>query len=331
MFTRTFAVFTCFSLALAAALVAAGSAVQPATPPRPALGAADLHLRPPRSAAPSLPSAARAHTAFWQAFYGERYETIPAVLQQLTAAYLENPRDGQTALLLGHTHLWKAAERAREEKRDPRMTEHVVLAEHYFEQAHRLVPEDHRILGWLGSVRLPLGTVRQDEALREEGDRLLREAVRRHPRFNHFTAAFVRASLPASDPKFHEALEQMGRNIEACSGSAPAAAEGGNVNVYELAQRADPVCANTEKAPHNFEGFILTLGDMLMKAGKEDQAIGVYQRANLAPTYHAWPYRELLEKRIHDAPETARRVRDGEPAPMVPGSAYSCMACHARR
>lgn len=316
---------------MAAALVAAGTDSQPATPAQPAPAAASLHLRPPRPAAPPSPSAGRAHAAFWEAFYGERYDTIPAVLQQLTAAYLENPRDAQTALLLGHTHLWKAAERAREEKRDPRMTEHVVLAEHYFEQAHRLAPEDHRILGWLGSVRLPLGAVRQDDALREEGDRLLREAVRRHPQFNHFTAAFVRASLPASDPKFNEALEGMWRNIEACSGSAPGAVEGGNVNVYELAQRAHAVCANTEEAPHNFEGFILTLGDMLMKAGKEEQAIGVYERAKLAPTYTAWPYRELLEKRMHDAPETARRVRNGEPAPMVPGSAYSCMACHARR
>jgi hypothetical protein len=101
------------------------------------------------------------------------------------------------------------------------------------------------------------------------------------------------------------------------------------VNIYELAQRAAPVCANTEKAPHNFEGFILTLGDMLMKAGKAEEAVGVYERAKLAPTYTAWPYREVLEKRVQDAPETARRVRNGEPAPMVPGSTYTCMACHA--
>ena len=324
----TFAIIACFSLAAAAAVSAEP---QSPTQSQPALAAADLHLRPLRPAAPSLPSAGRAHAAFWQAFEGQRYETIPAVLQQLAAAFVENPRDAQTALLLGHTHLWKAAERGREEKRDPTTIDHVVLAEHYFEQAHRLAPEDHRILGWLGSTRLSLGAARKDDAFRGEGDRMLDEAVRRHPQFNNFTAAFVRASLPASDPKFHTALEQMWRNIEACSGSAPGATEGGDVNIYELAQRADPVCANTEKAPHNFEGFILTLGDMLMKAGKEEQAIGVYDRAKLAPTYTRWPFRELLEKRVQDAPETARRVRNGEPAPMVSGSAYSCVACHARR
>ena len=331
MNTRRFASFACFSLAVTALVAAAGADSPPPTPPPPAPAASDLHLRLPRPAAPSLPSAGRAHAAFFQAFEGERYETIPAVLQQLAGAFVENPRDAQTALLLGHTHLWKAGERAREEKRDPTTIDHVVLAEHYFEQAHRLAPEDHRILGWLGTTRLSLGAARKDDALRGEGDRMLDEAVRRHPQFNLFTAAFVRASLPASDPKFHAALEQMWRNIETCSGATPGATEGGEVNIYDLAQRAAPVCANTEKAPHNFEGFILTLGDMLMKAGKEEQAIGVYERAKLAPTYTAWPYRELLEKRVQDAPETARRIRNGEPAPMVPGSTYTCMACHARR
>jgi hypothetical protein len=328
---KTLAALVCFSMALAAALAAGGNDSQPSAPPQAELSPADLHLRPARPAAPALPSAARAHAAFWQAFEGERYEAIPAVVQQLGGAFAENPRDAQTALLLGHSHLWKAAERTREGKRDPSTIDHVVLAEHYFEQAHRLAPEDHRILGWLGSTRLSLGAARRDDALRGEGDRMLDEAVRRHPRFNLFTAGFVRASLPASDPKFHTALEQMWRNIESCSGVTPGAAEGGEVNIYELAQRADPVCANTEKAPHNFEGFILVLGDMLMKAGKEEQAVDVYARAKLAPTYTVWPYREVLEKRVQDAPETARRVRNGEPAPMVSGSAYTCVACHARR
>ena len=331
------AALICFSGVVAFAIIAyanpagAEGPKDKAIPPTTAVSS-DLHLRAPRPAqAQASPSAARAHGVFWEAFYGERYEAIPDVLRQLTIAYLENPRDAQTALLLGHTHLWKAAERAREEKRDPTMIDHVVLAEHYFEHAHRLAPDDHRILGWLGSVRLPLGAARADDALRAEGDRLLREAVRRHPRFNHFTAAFVRASLPVDDPRFQEALEQMWKNIDACSGSRPNAEEGGELNAYELAQRADPVCANTEKAPHNFEGFILTLGDMLVKAGKPEEAIAAYERARLSPTYDAWPYRAVLESRKESAPETARRVSGGEPAPMVPGSAYSCVVCHAKR
>ena len=325
----------CLSLASAAALIVSAATPAPSQPAtaaqEPTRDADDLHVRAPRPAAPSSPSGTRAHTAFWDAFYSGRYEAIPGVQQQLTAAYLENPRDAQTALLLGHTHLWKTSERAREEKRNPATVDHLVLAEHYFEQAHRLAPEDHRILGWLGSVRLPLGTIRGDEALRAEGDRLLREAVRRHPRFNHFTSAFVRASLPANDPRFQEALEQMWRNVEECSGVRSDEKHGAEVDVYELAKSADPVCVNGEKAPHNFEGFVLVLGDMLMKAGKEEQALATYERAKLAPTYAAWPYREVLESRVQNAPATTQKIRNGEAAPMVQGSGYSCAVCHTRR
>ena len=65
---------------------------------------ADLRLRAPRDArAAASEVAVRARAAFWNAFYAERYDAIPGLLRQLGAAMLENPRDGETALLLGHT------------------------------------------------------------------------------------------------------------------------------------------------------------------------------------------------------------------------------------
>ncbi len=331
--------------AAAILLVALGGASAPrsanaqvtATPPRPAAAQpaaqqqpGDLRLRASKAAQPSrTPSAAQAREAFWEAFYAERYDAIPGVIRQLTAAYLENPRAPEVALLLAHTHLWKVAERSRETTRDPTVTDHLVLAEHYFEEAYRLHPDDHRIIGWLGSVRLPLGAIRQDEALAGEGARLLEEGVHRYPAFNLFTSAFVRSSLPASDPRFRDAMQQLWRNIDTCSGTRADSSR--TAEVYELARRADPACANSDKAPHNFEGFVLNLGDMLVKAGQPDSAIAVYARARLAPTYAAWPYREVLEARIRNARETAGRVQRGEPAPMMSGSAYSCAGCHARR
>jgi hypothetical protein len=289
-----------------------------------------LRLRAPREARPAPTEAAlRARAAFWDAFYAERYDAIPGLLRQLTAAVLENPRDAETVLLLAHTHLWKVAERARVEVRDPTITDHLVLAEHFFEEAYRLNPGDHRIIGWLGSARVSLGAVRQDLVLSGEGNRLLREGVNRYPQFNLFTAAFTHAGLPVDSPGFRDALDQLWRNVDNCSGVRDS--DTSTARIYELALRADRSCANSSKVPHNFEGFILNLGDMLLRSGRPDEAMGTYARARLSPTYAEWPYRNLLEERIRNAPEAARRAREGQRTPMMAGSAYTCAACHGRK
>jgi hypothetical protein len=287
----------------------------------------ELRLRAPRAAKPASESAVRARSAFWDAFYAQRYEAIPGLLRQLGAAVLENPRDAETVLLLGHTHLWKVAERARVEARDPTIVDHLVLAEHYFEEAYRLNPEDHRVIGWLGSVRVSLGAVRQDSVLAAEGEQLLVEGVRRYPQFNFFTMAFTHAGAPPDSPRFRDALEGLWRNVDVCSGVRA----GDAARTYELALQADRSCANSQKVPHNFEGFILNLGDMLLRAGRADDAVRAYERARLSPDYASWPYRELLEERIRGATDVVARAREGQRTPMMAGSTLTCAGCHARR
>ena len=307
-------------------IVAAACATSRPAAPQPA----DLRLRAPRAANPAASeSAVRARAAFWEAFYAEQYKAIPGLLRQLSAALLENPGDAETALLLGHTHLWKVAERVRVEGRDPLIPDHLVLAEHYFEEAYRLNPQDHRIIGWLGSVRMSLGNVRKDPVLAAEGERLLEEGVHRYAQFNLFTAAFTHAGLPPESTGFRNAVDQLWRNIEMCSGVVHGDAAA--AQTYERALKADRSCANSTKVPHNFEGFILNLGDMLVRANRPQEAVAVYERARLAPSYESWPYRAVLEERIQKAPESARLMGEGQRSPMMAGSAYTCAACHATK
>ena len=312
-------------------------AAEPVAPPaEPLAEAPRFDLPDPRPARPSNPGLAQhAQRTFWDAFYGGRYEALDQVTMLLTAAYLENPRDAAVTLLLAHAHLWRVAERRRLGQNDPTVTDHLALAEAYFEEAYRLAPEDHRIIGWLGSVRMPLGGLRQDSAFAQAGYDLLQEATRRYPAFNHFTAGFALSGLPADDPRYAEGVEHVWANVEQCSGSredAPA----GSLSPYEAALQTDPVCANTEKAPHNYEGFMLNLGDMLVKAGEPAKARAVYARAELSPTYADWPYRDKLEQRMLGADEAAALfaragTADGAEMPeMLFGSAYACAACHQR-
>jgi hypothetical protein len=95
---------------------------------------------------------------------------------------------------------------------------------------------------------------------------------------------------------------------------------------------AKRVCWNSWIAPHNFEGFLLNFGDMLVKAGEPEKAVTMYRNARLTSDYATWPYRHLLDARIADAArnvEVFRRAdaRAGGPTIMV-RSRYACMGCH---
>jgi hypothetical protein len=94
------------------------------------------------------------------------------------------------------------------------------------------------------------------------------------------------------------------------------------------------VCWNSAIAPHNVEGFLLNLGDMLVKAGEPDRAIAVYGNARHAPEYATWPYRDVLEDRMHNAARYVEPFRTAVPAPEGPAimfhSRFACVACHQR-
>ena len=93
-------------------------------------------------------------------------------------------------------------------------------------------------------------------------------------------------------------------------------------------------CWNSWIAPHNFEGFFLNMGDMLVKAGDWQTAQRIYSNAKLSSTYAQWPYRRALEERIRDARDNVTAFNasadagGSEPRRIMIDSVFSCMACH---
>lgn len=85
-----------------------------------------------------------ARSAFWEAFSAGDYAQVPAVSAKLSAAYLKNPNDPDTAMLLGFLHFWALAESKRSANEENTVTvpvsDHAVLGEHYFSQAIMLRP-----------------------------------------------------------------------------------------------------------------------------------------------------------------------------------------------
>lgn len=276
--------------------------------------------------------AEKARQSFWKTFHAGNYDALPRAIERLTAAYLKNPRDPKLALLLGHAHFWKGAERRRLAEVPATITDEFLLAEKYFEEARRLAPGDDRILGWLGGVRLALGSMHDDEKLTRRGFFMLKDAAEAYPAFNHFSMGFAMSAQPAGSERFADAVEHMWQNLDACVGErldreAPAYGAYMSAATTEGRKR---VCWNGPEAPHNFEGFMLNFGDMLVKAGRPAVAQQIYANARLSKTYDSWPYRDTLEQRLVTAEERARQsAAGGTPALMV-RSTFACTGCHAK-
>jgi hypothetical protein len=287
----------------------------------------------------------RAQKYFHESLSGGHYENLPEALRLLTAAYLQNPRDPSISFQLGMAHLWKVAERSREAKSDPTITDHLILADKYLTEAHRLDPSDLRIPGFEGSVKMALGSLHQDEALKRKGYFILKDAMKAYPEFNFFTMSFVLSNAPRTEPRFEEAVDYAWKNVEVCVGhrvgrtaadvrrladsfrtalSPSAAIAGGS---------QDKACLNPPTAAHNMEGFLLHMGDILVKKGDVETAREIYALAKTAPTYASWPYGDVLEKRIEQAGERARQFASGaKPEPeLMFQSPYACVGCHATR
>ncbi|WP_114240374.1 hypothetical protein [Dyella sp. C9] len=292
--------------------------------------------------APRQPAAVQADQLFLDTFHRGDYAHLQQALEAETAAYLRNPQDAQTAAHVGWLHMWRAAERNRLEHTPPSITDDLVLARKYFARASALDPADARFRGFLASAMLAEAQLDRDDALRQQGMAVMQQAVKDWPAFNLFTAGYVASNQPADSEGFRQALELQWQDLEVCAHTR-LDRHGTDLDRFSQAMRGASAgtrdaraCLNSAMAPHNEEGFMLNMGDMLTKSGDWQTATKIYALAQRSPDYAQWPYREVLEQRIRDAQANvvafnAPGVPGQKPAnPIMLGSAFSCTGCHQR-
>jgi len=301
-------------------------------------GAILIWLAPQKSAtADASEQAKHANARFWDALHGGRYDELPGVIEALTAAYLENPRHAETAAHVAFSHVWYATERARFDRPRATVTEHFMLARRYFSEAVRLSPKDERFKGFLASMELVEAGIHRDEKLRRRGYLDLMASVQGWPEFNLFTAGYVLSGLPFSDPRYAEGVEYQWRNIEVCVGEKVDRAAAGWAKYLKLETTTGPkrACWNSWIAPHNFEGFFLNMGDMLVKQGDPATARRIYATARLSKTYQQWPFKAVLEERLAHADENVALFRDPKPGEkrrtIMLFTDFACMGCHQEK
>jgi hypothetical protein len=85
-------------------------------------------------------------------------------------------------------------------------------------------------------------------------------------------------------------------------------------------------------APYSFEGYMLNLGNGLVKAGEINAARIMFANAHYATNYETWPYRAVLEA-VESSDLYARAALyddnnlSNDPPLGVPNR--SCVYCHA--
>jgi cytochrome c553 len=282
--------------------------------------------------------ALKADALFWQTLHSGDYGGIAKALEATTAAYLKDPSDAVTAAHVGWLHIWKLAESARVEGQSATITDHAVLARRYFQEAVALDPSDARYLGFLASSQLAEGSIHGDEKLTREGYYTLLASIDAWPEFNLFTGGYTMSNQPAHSSRFRQGLDWLWKNVDECVGSK-IDRNNPDLSAYmglATARGRKRVCWNSWIAPHNFEGFFLSMGDMLIKAGDWQTARKVYANARLSPDYASWKFASVLQARI----DAAGANVDASAATVVAtaetsiakraSSAFACTRCHER-
>ncbi|HEX8517218.1 MAG TPA: hypothetical protein VF868_13560 [Bacteroidia bacterium] len=290
-------------------------------------------------------SSGEIHEYFMTQLHLGNYDSIPVILEKLHKARINDPEDARINADLGFVNLWQFSERGR----NPRVEgieRNVFYSNYFFKEAIKYDPSDPRLKGFQSATQICEGALTKDANKILNGYMKGFNAIKEWPQFNKFALSLVSSQLPKNSFLFTLAVKYQWELLDDCSCREVTKKEimrspdlfFKNL-VEEMKTTKDPLirraCWNTEIAPHNYEGYLLNFGDMLVKSGNVEDARKIYSAARLSPTYQDWVYRPVLEKRIVMA---SRNKKDFSKMPdlklessdqqMFINSPMSCTGCH---
>jgi hypothetical protein len=282
---------------------------------------------------------------FWTIYQGNDYAAIPEVQADLQAALQRDPNDATLYALLGATHFWHIGEYTRDPKPDPNaLQQDMPTAAQLFQKALDLDYNGRRLIGYINDDHLPgylgittvhVGQMSNDPSIVAQGDQVLDYAVYQFPEFNNFNRWAAHNNDPKDSATYKNALDSLWQGLDACVGGSIDRTNpdvGPYLKLQTSVGRKKACWSEGDLAPHSFEGYMLNLGNGLVKAGQVDVARIVYANARYANNYATWPYRQVLEAiAASDLNARAALYADNDstndPPLSVPNR--SCVYCHA--
>lgn len=282
---------------------------------------------------------------FWQVYHGNDYGAIPQVETQLEQAIAHDPDNPTLQALLGAAHFWHIGEGARDPNRaDPALAQDMPDAVVHFGQALTLdyytrhplgyINDDH-LPGYLGITTVHLGQMTNNPALIAKGDQTLDFAAYQFPEFNNFNRWAAHNTDGKETPSYQKALDSLWQGLDTCAGTT---VDRDNpdlkpyLNLVTSVGRKKACWWQGDLAPYSFEGYMLNLGNGLVKAGKVEAARVMFHNAHYAANYETWPYRSVLEA-IENSDLDARAAlyadADAKNDPPLGVPNRGCSYCHA--
>lgn len=294
--------------------------------------------------------ASEADQAVDQAFFEDLWAGNYNKIEHHMGAYEALAGQGKAVALarMGFLNVWKFAERYRLQAEPGPLPPEVQGAlgpnlgacAQYFEAAEGVAPQNAVYKGFAASCQFLNGLGPDGPASVLKAFKTSQTAIKLNPEFNLFTIGYILTFFPHDSQQFQLGLEMFFRNLELCFDGK---VDRENPDVSKLmplfvSEGNKKYCANSEKAPYNFEGFFLILGDLLVKNGQVDAAITAYNTSKALPSYGTWPYAAVLEARIAAADQLVTAFRapvDPMVKPDYPtttfNTEYACMACHQKQ
>jgi|GEM_PF-1712513 len=282
---------------------------------------------------------------FWKVYHGNQYAQIPQVQQQLQNALDHDPDNSTLYALLGATHFWHIGEYTRDPNPNPAVLQQdlpeavdlfgkALDIDYYGKHLIGYVNDDH-LPGYLGITTVHLGQQNSDPETIQKGDQVLDFAAYQFPEFNNFNRWAAHNTDPKDSDSYKKSLDSLWQALDACA-QAHVDRANPDLKPYLYLQTAvgrKKACwSEGTLAPHSFEGFMLNLGNGLVKAGQIDAAKVMFANARYADHYAEWPYRQYLELVANsDLKARAALYADNDPSndPPLAVPNRGCSYCHA--
>jgi len=289
--------------------------------------------------------AAMANAFMWEQFHLGNYDSIPSVLEKLNKAYQLDPNDAEVTSHLGFIYLWAFSERIREDPQD-RILENIFLSNRFFKEAIILNPKDARLYGFQSAVQMCEGALTNNLEMLAQSYFGSLKAIRKWSTFNKFALGYVESQLDTGSRMYKQGLKFQWEILDECAEEKLTEEKIMKdpdklfTGLYrEINQSDDPKikrsCGNSWIAPHNWEGFFLNFGDMLVKAGKLEQAKVIYSAAKISPSYADWIYKDVIDGRIEEMKLNVTAFNQKQnllelsgKRQMMINSEISCTGCH---
>jgi hypothetical protein len=115
-------------------------------------------------------------------------------------------------------------------------------------------------------MELAEGSLHADEKLARRGYFDLMKSVDGWPEFNLFTAGYIMSRQPHTDARYAEGVAYQWQNLDVCVQDKVdrRTVQYEKYMSAETTEGPKRACWNSWIAPHNFEGFFLNMGDMLV-------------------------------------------------------------------